>query len=173
MADERIPGVNTPYIYVGSWKTMFGWHKEDMDLYSINYLHHGCPKFWYGINTDCNQDFEDFVAAKFPEKARDCAEFIRHKTIMINPEVLTQQGIGMTKSIHRPGEFMVTRCAGYHAGFNFGFNIAEAVNFALSNWLALAKNVKACNCVSDSVRINMGKFIKNISGSEQFKALLN
>jgi hypothetical protein len=41
----------------------------------------------------------------------------------------------MTKMIHNPGEFMISRCAGYHAGFNFGFNIAEAVNFALPDWL--------------------------------------
>ena len=33
---------------------------------------------------------------------------------------------------------MVTICGGYHAGFNFGFNLAEAVNFALSDWIKIA-----------------------------------
>jgi jumonji domain-containing protein 2 len=37
---------------------MFGWHKEDMDLQSINYLHYGRPKFWYGVDLDDNEKFE-------------------------------------------------------------------------------------------------------------------
>lgn len=42
-----IKGITSPYLFVGSWGTAFAIHNEDMDLYSVSYLHHGAPKTHY------------------------------------------------------------------------------------------------------------------------------
>lgn len=141
---------------------MFGWHKEDLDLYSINYLHHGNPKFWYSVDLKDNDKFENFMQKNFPQHYKMCGEFIRHKTTLVNPVVLIENGINMVKCLHNENEFMISRAAAYHSGFNFGFNIAEAVNFALSDWLDIGNNVGHCRCVKDSVAINMRILYKRL-----------
>lgn len=37
--------------------------------------------------------------------------------------------------VQNPGEFIITFNKTFHAGFNMGYNLAEAVNFATPLWL--------------------------------------
>jgi jumonji domain-containing protein 2 len=159
-----IAGVNNPYLYVGSWKTMFGWHKEDLDLYSINYNHVGKPKFWYCIPLSESPKLENFAKQYFIEGFSKCKEFLRHKTILINPYLLKQKipDLIIHKVAQYPGEFVITSGGAYHAGFNWGFNIAEAVNFAATRWLEIFPSVKSCTCVNDSVKMDKADFYANI-----------
>lgn len=159
-----IPGVTQPYLYVGAWRSLFGWHKEDVDLYSINYLHTGAPKFWYTIDLDCNEKFEQLASAYFSDLHKECPEFLRHKTTLIEPHILLRNGIRMRKLVQRQREFVISRAKAYHSGFNAGFNIAEAVNFALKGWIPIGKKASFCKCEPDSVRIDMQAFESRLRG---------
>ncbi|XP_016062175.1 PREDICTED: lysine-specific demethylase 4D-like, partial [Miniopterus natalensis] len=130
-----IEGVNTPYLYFGMWKTTFAWHTEDMDLYSINYLHFGEPKTWYAVPPEHGQRLERLARELFPGSSRGCEAFLRHKVALISPTVLRENGVPFGRITQEAGEFMVTFPYGYHAGFNHGFNCAEAINFATPRWI--------------------------------------
>jgi len=87
---------------------------------------------------------------------------MRHKTFLINPEIIKQNGINIYKCIQQPGEFVITFGGSYHAGFNMGFNCAEAVNFATKNWIDIGIKAKICKCQKDSVQIGMTDFCKEL-----------
>eukprot|EP00002_Diphylleia_rotans_P031472 TRINITY_DN6536_c1_g1_i2.p1 TRINITY_DN6536_c1_g1~~TRINITY_DN6536_c1_g1_i2.p1 ORF type:complete len:495 (-),score=104.48 TRINITY_DN6536_c1_g1_i2:227-1711(-) len=153
-----IPGVNSPYLYVGAHLTSFGWHVEDMDLYSINYLHCGLPKFWYSISPDDGPDFEQLAKSEFPELAQACKAFLRHKTVVLSPQHLKSRGIPYCTLVQGPGEFVITMPYAYHSGFNFGFNIAEAVNFMTKRWVPFGRKAALCTCHDFTVRIDMNLY---------------
>ncbi|EER39657.1 conserved hypothetical protein [Histoplasma capsulatum H143] len=63
---QKVPGVNTAYLYLGMWKATFAWHLEDVDLYSINYIHFGAPKQWYSISQEDLGKFEAAMKSELP-----------------------------------------------------------------------------------------------------------
>ncbi|KAH6608148.1 hypothetical protein Trco_004461, partial [Trichoderma cornu-damae] len=165
----KVPGVNTAYLYLGMWKATFAWHLEDVDLYSINYLHFGAPKQWYSIPQADARRFEAAMKSIWPADAKACDQFLRHKAFLISPQHLLQNyGIKVNKVVSYPGEFVVTYPYGYHSGYNLGYNCAEAVNFALDSWLDMGKIAKKCECAQaqDSVWVNVYEIERKLRGEE-------
>uniref|UniRef100_A0A673JI62 [histone H3]-trimethyl-L-lysine(9) demethylase n=1 Tax=Sinocyclocheilus rhinocerous TaxID=307959 RepID=A0A673JI62_9TELE len=155
-----IEGVNTPYLYFGMWKTTFAWHTEDMDLYSINYLHFGEPKSWYCVPPEHGKRLERLAKGFFPGSSQNCEAFLRHKMTLISPSILKKYGIPFEKITQEAGEFMITFPYGYHAGFNHGFNCAESTNFATRRWVDYGKQAILCSCRKDMVKISMDVFVR-------------
>ncbi|KAK5997800.1 DNA damage-responsive transcriptional repressor RPH1 [Cladobotryum mycophilum] len=165
----KVPGVNTAYLYLGMWKATFAWHLEDVDLYSINYLHFGAPKQWYSISQADARRFEAAMKSIWPADAKACDQFLRHKAFLISPQHLLQNfGIKVNKCVSYPGEFVVTYPYGYHSGYNLGYNCAEAVNFALDSWLDMGKIAKKCECAQaqDSVWVNVYEIERKLRGED-------
>lgn len=165
----KVPGVNTAYLYLGMWKATFAWHLEDVDLYSINYLHFGAPKQWYSISQADAPRFEAAMRSTWPNDAKACNQFLRHKGYLISPQHLkSHYNITVNKCVSYPGEFVVTYPYGYHSGYNLGYNCAEAVNFALDSWLPMGKLAKRCECAQaqDSVWIDVYDVERRLRGEE-------
>ena len=152
---SEVPGVSNAMLYVGTWRAMFAFHVEDMNLYSINYVHSGASKSWYSIPLKYKSRFESMAESYFSEEHRGCHEFLRHKTKMFSPSQLKENGIEYNMVLQHEGEFVITFPGAYHAGFNHGFNIAEATNFATPKWIEMGRKARSCVCRPFSVRIDM------------------
>ena len=91
---------------------------------------------------------------------------MRHKTTIINPYLLKKKypNLRINKACQKEGEFIVVFSSAYHQGFNHGFNIAEAVNFATVKWLDIftKTSLKKCNCQRGNAHIDPVEFYLNI-----------
>jgi hypothetical protein len=135
-----------------------------MDLYSINYIHFGAPKQWYSISQCDGEKFEALMRSHFPNDHKGCPQFMRHKTFLASPSTLQAKGIEVNRLVHHQGEFVITFPFGYHSGYNLGYNCAESVNFATEEWLDIGRNARKCNCVGDSVNINVDDILDALRG---------
>ena len=132
-----INGINVPWMYYGNLFSTFCWHNEDNYLYSVQYLHQGAPKRWYGVpGTDKDSSgLEKVFNAYLASKTKDIPDLLHHITTMISPRLLLKANVPIYKIQQHPGEYVITFPKAFHGGFSFGPNIGEAVNFAPQDWL--------------------------------------
>ncbi|KAK3844929.1 MAG: PLU-1-like protein-domain-containing protein [Linnemannia gamsii] len=129
-----ISGMMVPWLYVGMCFSTFCWHNEDHYTYSVNYMHWGDTKTWYGVPASDALKFEDTMRRAVPELFEQQPDLLLQLVTMLSPERLVANGVKVLALDQRPGQFVVTFPQAYHAGFNHGFNFAEAVNFAPPDW---------------------------------------
>ena len=134
-----ISGLKKPWLYVGMCFSTFCWHVEDHWNHSINYLHHGEPKSWYGVPPYAAEKFEACFRKYVPGLFVNDPQLLHHLITMIPPTVLMDSGVPVFRTHQKVGEFVVTFPRAYHAGYNQGFNFAEAVNFATKDWFHLGR----------------------------------
>ncbi|KAJ7945767.1 lysine-specific demethylase REF6-like [Quillaja saponaria] len=140
---EEIPGVTSPMVYVAMMFSWFAWHVEDHDLHSLNYLHMGAGKTWYGVPKEAAVAFEEVVRVYgYGGEINPLVTFatLGEKTTVMSPEVFISAGVPCCRLVQNAGEFVVTFPRAYHTGFSLGFNCGEAANIATPEWLRVAKD---------------------------------
>lgn len=135
-----ISGMTVPWTYVGMAFSTFCWHNEDHYTYSVNYMHWGETKTWYGIPGEDAEKFEAAIKCEAPDLFEAQPDLLFQLVTLMNPTRLTEEGVRVYRANQRAGEFVVTFPKAYHAGFNHGLNFNEAVNFALPDWLPLGRD---------------------------------
>lgn len=60
-------GISVPWLYLGMKYANFCWHKEDLNLNSMNYMHAGAAKTWYSIclNNYLGMQFHQITVRSF------------------------------------------------------------------------------------------------------------
>ncbi|KAJ6824600.1 receptor-like serine/threonine-protein kinase [Iris pallida] len=130
-----ISGVLVPWLYVGMCFSSFCWHVEDHHLYSMNYLHWGAPKMWYGIPGTHALKLESAMKKHLADLFEEQPDLLHNLVTQFSPSMLKLEGVPVYRCLQRTGEFVLTFPRAYHSGFNCGFNCAEAVNVAPVDWL--------------------------------------
>uniref|UniRef100_A0A3P9DKU1 [histone H3]-trimethyl-L-lysine(4) demethylase n=1 Tax=Maylandia zebra TaxID=106582 RepID=A0A3P9DKU1_9CICH len=134
-----ICGMTLPWLYVGMCFSSFCWHIEDHWSYSINYLHWGEPKTWYGAPGFAAEQLEDVMKKLAPELFESQPDLLHQLVTIMNPNTLMDYGVPIYRTNQCAGEFVITFPRAYHSGFNQGFNFAEAVNFCTVDWMPLGR----------------------------------
>ncbi|CAI9773813.1 unnamed protein product [Fraxinus pennsylvanica] len=140
---EEIPGVTSPMVYIAMMFSWFAWHVEDHDLHSLNYMHVGAGKTWYGVPREAAVAFEEVIRVQgYGGEINPLVTFatLGEKTTVMSPEVLVNAGVPCCRLVQNAGEFVVTFPRAYHSGFSHGFNCGEAANIATPEWLRIAKD---------------------------------
>ncbi|XP_028810043.1 lysine-specific demethylase 5A [Denticeps clupeoides] len=138
-----ISGMKVPWLYVGMCFSSFCWHIEDHWSYSINFLHWGEPKTWYGVPAHAAEQLETVMRKLAPELFESQPDLLHQLVTIMNPNILMEHGVPVYRTNQCAGEFVVTFPRAYHSGFNQGYNFAEAVNFCTADWLPLGRQCVA------------------------------
>ncbi len=105
MCNER---TKVPWAYVGMCFSCFCWHVEDHWSYSVNYLHWGSAKTWYGVAGAAAERFEQCMRHNAHELFDKAPDLLHHLVTIMDPAILQACGVPVYKIHQNTGEFVVT-----------------------------------------------------------------
>jgi len=165
---ERTTGISVPWLYFGMTLSAFCWHVEDHHFYSINYHHWGDAKVWYSIPAAYSARFEQVLKERLPHLFAAQPDLLHSLVTLVSPATLRAAGIPVYRAVQEPGNYILTFPFAYHAGFNAGFNCAEATNFAPADWLPFGLDAserysadqRYCSVAHDAMLLALGRAVR-------------
>lgn len=95
----HLTGITSPLSYIGAMGSRFGWHVEDMNLFSISVMLFGEPKIWYSIPPNQGRKLENLQERHKQWPCMQCSHPLRHKNNLFSPHFLRACGIDVYKVI--------------------------------------------------------------------------
>lgn len=125
--------------------------------------------------------FEATVKSHAPELFKNHPDLLGELVTNINPNILMSAGVPVYRTDQCAGEFVITFPRAYHAGFNQGFNFAEAVNFAPADWIKKGRAYvnkcielkRACVFSHDELICRMAMEVKRLHNGRTLVNLFN
>ena len=163
--EVEMKGINTSFLYFGIWRSYFVWHVEDRDLGGANFLHYGEAKTWNVVPPAYGHSFKKLVNEKYSSKKESqfptCEDFMRHKRVLMSPEILKRNGIPVVNVVQNKNEMVLVWPFSFHSGFNHGLNFAEAINWGSIPWIEFGKRAtRCCKKLDKKIPFKMDYFVK-------------
>ncbi|KAJ6292016.1 hypothetical protein OIU76_024000 [Salix suchowensis] len=83
-----ISGVLVPWLYIGMCFSSFCWHVEDHHLYSLNYMHWGAQKIWYGVPGKDAVKLEEAMRTHLPDLFEEQPDLLHKLVTQLSPNIL-------------------------------------------------------------------------------------
>ena len=124
-AMPQFQGFTDSFIIAMMAASWFPLHIEESDQPSINLVHvpnrekidiPKAIKVWIIIPPNQSHHVERLLDLLIPEDEKWCSNFLAHRNIMINPQILTQFGIDYYIGSANEGEITVLLPRAYHTG---------------------------------------------------------
>ncbi|KAG5357849.1 Jumonji/ARID domain-containing protein 2 [Yarrowia sp. B02] len=134
--DSAALQISMPWLHVGMMFSTQSWGVEDMNMWSLDYMHFGSTRTWYSVSPAHYEKFQKLLERYIEKGERKIdSKFVLEPDLMISPQILRDEGIDVYICDQRPGEYVLSFPQAYRSHFCHGFNMSESVNLCPISWL--------------------------------------
>ncbi|XP_010783002.1 protein Jumonji isoform X2 [Notothenia coriiceps] len=161
-----VPGVTIPWLNIGMVFSTSCWSRDQNRLPYIDYLHTGADCIWYSVPAEEKAKLDKVVHTLLQANGTPGLEMLE-KNIMISPEVLCREGIKVSRTVQRSGQFVVCFPGAFVSKVCCGYSVSETVHFATPHWINLGyQAAKELKCRRIAKPFSMEKLLYQIATAE-------